>query len=61
MKHLAKSLIVPKKTFSSKNTLSQAEMRYESGMPPFDQMKVSEKTHGAKKKLTKYDKVLQYG
>ena len=43
----------------SKNTFSQAEICYESGRVPFDQMEVSEKTHRTKKASTKYDKVLR--
>ena len=34
-----------------KTTSSQAEIRYESGRVPFDQMKVSEKNAQSEKKL----------
>ena len=41
---------VPKKELLARNTtFSQDKVRYESGRVPFDQVKVSEKTHRAEK------------
>ena len=51
---------MPKKELSGQNTnFSQAEIRYESGRVPFDQMKVSKKNAQSQKKLLK--SMIKYG
>ena len=45
-----RSLIVPKNELPvRKTTFSQGKVHYESGSVPFDQVRVSEKTHRAEK------------
>ena len=49
-----RSRVEAKKELSAqKATFSQPEIRHESGKVPFNQMKVSQKTHRAKKRFEK--------